>query len=276
MAQWNGDAETLIVGATFLGIGSVMLQRDNVMVVEREIVVGHEFTYAYKHGEAWDAPLRSKAASAFRDELLRRSALSEDGRAHLPGVTPALFRLIRDERLPVRLMTEVVAIEREADGFAVELYDPSGHRSIRVRRILDTTSACLSKPGHVGAIGKRINALLHTAAPEAGGPTRRVEEAEYRLDPGRFPSEAFLSIPLRPEDDWTTARAKLYAFWANRPAALKHWTLATVADQFELAPPQGPRIIEADWVWHPSAAYANPLAAMDGAVLSEMKEEAIG
>jgi hypothetical protein len=271
-ASW--DADLLIAGATFLGIGLALQHRQGALVAEREITVGHEFTYAYKHGERWNEKLRSEAANRFREELLQRNGMAE-GRAHLPGLTPLLHRWIRGEGLPVRFMTEIVSVALENEGFTVALYDPSGHRTIRVRRIVDTTSTCVTKPGFAKPKSKRINALLHRTVPDVAGPQHRIKECGFRLEPGRFASEAYLSVPVQLQDDWTAAREKLHAFWANRPEPLQGWSLATVADQFELEVPEGPHEIDAGWIWQPSGAYPNPLAAMDAAVQAAVREEAI-
>src|SRR5690606_20857551 len=159
-----------------------------------------------------------------------------------------------------------VAVTKQGDGFEAELFDPSGHRVIRARRVIDTTSTRMTKPAQSLQIPKRINALLHCSTADATAVAPRLDEAEYRLEPGRFVSEAYVSIPAAPQDDWAAAREKLHAFWANRPEALQAWTLATVADQFDRLPPRGPHELEPGWTWLPSAAYTNPLAAMDEAL----------
>mgnify|MGYP001951526704 CR=1 FL=1 len=266
MGQSDWDVETLIVGATFAGIGYAWKYRKDALLVEREMTPGHEFLYAYKHGEDWDRTYtKGGLAAALQAELFRRNLLSGDGRAHLPGITPLLYRLIRDEQLPVRFMTETVSVERVPGGYAATLFDPSGLRTVRAKRIIDTTSACQTKPQAAGKPAKRINALLHADSAGAGGPAPRIEEAAYRVEPGRYASEAYLSLPLEAEDTWVSGREKLHAFWVNRPEALSGWTLASVADQFDMTPPKGTHVIEEHWLWFPSAAFANPLAAVEAA-----------
>ncbi|WP_158299370.1 hypothetical protein [Paenibacillus antri] len=265
-AQTHWDIETLIVGATFAGIGLASGTRAGALIVDREITVGHEFLYAFKHGENWRADGCGRFAAAFRGELVERGLLTAEGRAHLGGVIPALYRLTRDAKLPVRFLTELANVEPldgEAGGYAVTLFDQSGFRDLRVRRIVDTTSTCLSKPGFAPAAGvpKRVNALLHAAAADAA--RLPIEADGWRVEPGRYDSEAYLSLPVSPQDDWTAARAKLHAFWAAKPEALQGWTLAVVADQFDATPPPGPMRIGRDWTWLPSAAFPQPLAALD-------------
>jgi len=273
VARTEWDIETLIVGATFAGIGCALGERTGALIVDREITVGHEFLYAYKHGESWSDE-GGGPASPFRMRLLERGLLTEEGRAHLGGVIPALYRLVKEEKLPVRFLTELVGVEPldgEAGGYTVTLFDPSGLRELRVRRIADTTSACLSKPGFAPAAEspKRINALLHApAVGEAAGALGAWPDDGadgYRVERGRFDSEAYLSVPLSPQDDWARARAKLHAFWASRPEALRGWTLAAVADQFDVTPARGPIEIGRSWVWLPSAAFPHPLAALNAA-----------
>ncbi|MFD0716048.1 hypothetical protein [Paenibacillus sp. GCM10027626] len=271
--------DTLVVGATFTGIGLIgELQKlkPNIqsVLIEREITLGHEFTYAYKHGTNWQHQKElNQAARILRAELTRRNVLSAEGRAHLPGITPILYQHVRDQELPIRLKTEVVSVQAAGRGYKVTLYDSSGISELIVRRIIDTSSVKLSCPQRQQTSGKRISALLHAKKNEHGlvaeqalhafGGAAEFNAASFSFKRGRFESESYISIPLAAEDGWIEARRKIHQFWANRPVELEGWSLATVADQFDYEPNAGPHEIEQDWYWMPSTAYANPLQAMD-------------
>lgn len=271
------QVDTLVVGATFTGIGLIgELQKQNrpSLLIEREITLGHEFTYAYKPGVNWELETeRHQAVKMLRDKLKRRNVLTSEGRVHLSGITPILYQLTRDQELPVRLLTEVVSVEHAGSGYKIVLYDGSGMSELVANRIIDTSSEKLTGPVRMHTGRKRIGALLHAKKNEHGsvsalassafGGSSEFHEDRFSFKRGRFESEGYISIPLAADDDWITARKKIHQFWANRPAELEGWSLATVADQFDYAPNRGPHEIDRNWYWMPSAAYANPLLAMD-------------
>ncbi|MFD0961730.1 hypothetical protein [Paenibacillus chungangensis] len=284
MAKDLAELNTLIVGATFAGIGlACELQRSepagHFLFIDREITVGHEFAYAFKHGFDWnDTVIEHESAAEVRSAFISRNILSEEGRVHLPGMTPVLYRLLRDRGLPIRFMTDVVDIRQnnEQSGYIVTLFDGSGLRELAVKEIIDTTSDCRTCTPWQPLHGKRINALLHAKRNKDGsvvsdamncyGGKMQFVSDHYSFERGRFDSEAFLSIPLAPGDGWLEGRRSIHQFWANRPDELQGWTLAVVADQFDFEPSKGPHERESDWIWLPSAAYDNPLAAMNEAI----------
>jgi hypothetical protein len=95
---------TVIIGATFSAIGLAMKLGEECLVVEPGPVPGHDFVECLNPGTNWGAPLRTERARRFRDELLRRNALTADGRVHLPGAYALLCERIHRvprERLPM-------------------------------------------------------------------------------------------------------------------------------------------------------------------------------
>lgn len=262
----RGAPETvsvLVIGATLAGIGLAYADKERTLVVERTSGPGPEFIPCFHPGERLDEPTASEAAGAFREELVRRNLLSTDNRLHLGALAPVLFNRIRVDRLRVRFLTEVVRIEREKGGhFSVTLFDASGMRRIRAGYIVDTTSTCLSSPEYSPEIrSKKINAMLHCTDPQAALPI--AEDGNAEIVRGRFPGEVILKLRIDPADDWPTARSKLYRYWANRPDTFGSWTMAIVADAFEISAGNGPLSLGDCRVWLPSCAYGNAVQAFD-------------
>lgn len=274
MKNEGTELDTLIVGATFTGLGIACYRRQinpnrQTLIVERGITVGHEFIYAYKHGSKWmETNIRNEATAALKKELLRRNVLSAEGRAHLPGITPVLYQMVRDQELPIQFMTEIVSVEagKGRNGFKVTIFDGSGFRELTVGKIVDTTSDYRTHP-HFQAVGKKgINALLHSKNADKRLPEGQVmslTNRDFFLQQGRFESEAFLSLPLLENEGWVEGRRKIHEFWVNRPMELQGWSLASVADQLDHDSVQGPHEIEPHWHLLTSSAYANPFASME-------------
>jgi hypothetical protein len=256
------ESPILIYGATFAGLGLAYRLGKQAIVIERSSLVGHEFINSYNPGKGLENEPSSEIGKCLHKELAERNLLQQDGRVHLPGISPMLFHFIRKHELSVLLMTEITEVKKTDDGFEVTLYNTSGSQTMRVRDIIDTTSTCTSKPSmKFEMTGKRINAILD-------GPslTEPIKDSMYGLIQGGFSSEIYLKLDIQPEDQWAAAREKLHRFWMNRPERLQPWKLAAVADTFEIRLAEGPYPLEDGRVWLPSCAYSNLMEAFEAGI----------
>lgn len=254
----------LVIGATLAGIGIAYAGKERTLIVERTSGPGQEYIGCFHPGERLDEATRTEASKAFRDELVQRNLLSAENRLHVGALTPLLLNRIQRDGLRVLFLTEVISIEQEKDGvYSITLFNASGLRQIRARHIVDTTSMCVSAPGYLPEIRRKsINAVLHNTDRQANLPV--VEDGEAEVVQGRFPAELFLKLRVAPADDWPTARHKLHQYWANRPASFGSWTMAMVADVFEIGAAEGPLKLDGHRrVWLPSCAYSNVLQSFD-------------
>jgi hypothetical protein len=266
----------LIVGATFAGLGFASESGPGALVVEPFSQPGHEFISSYRPGERWPRNARTEAGRRLLEELERRGVLDADRRLHIPAVLPIVCSWIREQRIQLLLMTQIVRIAPHPDGYEVTLAHASGLETLVAGRIVDTTSGGLphSDVDESVIADKRINALLHRASHEADASVPLPEPFDERLSfvRGPFASEAIASLKLAASDDWPTARRKLYAAWLARPAAWQPWTIAAIADTFEHRAGKGPTVIRPNWTRLPSCAYANLLEALEEGVLTARKE----
>jgi hypothetical protein len=256
----------LVYGATFAGIGMAAAAAGQALLVERSALVGHDFIASYNPGTGYDSPLATSAAEELRTELLARNLLTSEGRVHLPAMSPVLFNRMKQNRLPVRMLTELVSVSRTAEGFEVTLFSASGLEKVHVNRIIDTTATCRSKPGHpIAYTSKSINAYLH--CPEgAANPIPAADDQACYVE-GLFPGELILKLKLEPGDDWTTARSKLHSYWKQRHVNCAPWTVAALADTFEVASAEQELELDAGWSWFPSSNQPNPLQAYEAGYL---------
>ncbi|TVY05602.1 FAD-dependent oxidoreductase [Paenibacillus cremeus] len=260
------SADVLIAGATFAGLGLAGRLGKQAVVVERTGFVGPEFTSSYCRAVIHGTAKGSAEAQALRSEAQERNLIASDGAIHSPAFVPVLHRLIQREGINVRFLTRVIQVDAQPmGGFAVTLMDGSGLSVLHVKCIVDTTGLCDTSPltASMSPVKRRLNAMIHhPGAPEEVPPRC----SGYELHRGRFPSEWMVGCELAPTDDWAAARDRLLTHWRQRPEALKPWQLATIADAFEVMVKAGTCDIASGWVWHPSAAYRDPIAAYEAGI----------
>jgi len=239
-----------------------MKHRCGALLVERTAQVGHEFVAAFHPGSCWQQNLQSEPARQLHAEMMRRNLLTAEGRVHLPPVAVLLMNLIKQEELNLHLMTRIVAVEPHASGHEVTVHSADGLQKIIAGRIVDTTSDCESCPAYPPLpIYRKLNAMLFCNQVDAEVPV--LEEGAGEIVQGRFPGELIFKLDLEKDDDWVSARRKMHRFWQNRPASLVSWTLAAIADRFEVHVEKGPHCVAPAWRWLPSCAYENVVAAFD-------------
>ncbi|NHN29602.1 hypothetical protein [Paenibacillus agricola] len=272
----------LVCGATFAGLGAAFAAEQPVLVVERSAGVGQEFIETFNPGSA-DSKLAEIQLSPFEqslhEELVQRSLMKQGGGPiHLPGAHAVLCKRIQDVGLQVLFLTEIVEVRPLGEGFEVMLYNVSGFQTIRVDRIIDTTSRRFSQPDHLySPIGaKRISAHLSTDQPEqAAMPIVQPPGDRAQIVQGRFPSERVLTFTVDAEADWPAARHSLQEYWRTRPDSLASWTLAATSSAFGLDVPQGPQELAANWSWLPSEGSLHPLQAFNQGYQAQQSKEVI-
>lgn len=266
----------LIVGATFTGLGFASESGPEALVVEPFSQPGHEFISSYRPEEHWPRIARTEAGGSLLEELERRGVLDGDRRLHVPAVLPIICRWIRESRLQLLLMTQIVRIAPHPDGYEVTLAHVSGLETLVAGRIVDTSSSGLPHSGvdEPAIIHKRINALLHHTSFERDESVLLPDSFDERLSivRGPFASEAIVSLKIGSDEDWPTARRKLYEAWIDRPAAWQPWTIAAIADTFEHRVGKGPTAIRPNWTRLPSCAYANLIEALEEGILAARKD----
>ncbi|WP_127588664.1 hypothetical protein [Paenibacillus koleovorans] len=261
-----GDtAKVLVIGATFAGIGLARRLGSQGLLVERTMLVGHEFINSYRPGHNWNRTPRSTLTEQLREQWVSRSLLNEAGGVHLGGLAPTVHKLLLESRQPIRLMTEVLEVRpRSEAGYEVTLLDASGIRCICVEQIVDTTSECRSAGGKMPLGSKFIGAVLHreTASSAEQSPDIPAEHAEL-VTSGLFASEAYLQFPVDASSTWDMARDQLHHYWKSRPESLRQWTIAAMADMFSVRTQAQHVKLGEGWIWMPSCGFDNPLHAMD-------------
>jgi hypothetical protein len=267
----------VVLGSSFVGLGAACAAPDQVLVIERSMLVGSEWIAGYQAGEIWNKEAVTVAARELRLELIQRGLIGEGGAVHLPAMAPVLFRWIKEHQLQVQFLSETIGIEPSGDGYDVTLYNASGYQRIRAGQILDTTGECLSQPERRAAsptsTGKAIHAMLHGPDSLETGVMIEREGLTATVTPGLLPGEALLRLPLSVDAGWPVARRSLHEFWKARPEAWRDWTITAVADVFTVEAPRGPHLLAPGLTWLPACAYANGVEGFDAGQSWIQREE---
>jgi hypothetical protein len=252
--------DQLIVGATCAGLGNLLAQPGESLLVEASSSLGLAFIEAFRPGSGWDADDGlDDLARDVRRELIERNVL-KDGRVHLPAVGAVLFDRLHKSGADYLFLTDVCEVKATGDGYEIRLSNRSGESTVSVKRILDTTTCLLSKPEiDIPLKSKRVNANLKPSGEDV--PALPASGDGFTLTAGRWDSEVFLSLELPLDADWPQARQALHRFWMARPDTLKGWDLASVATQLVEIPEKAISPSE-NWRHLPSAIFENPLAAL--------------
>ncbi|MDD5597809.1 MAG: hypothetical protein PHV82_07680 [Victivallaceae bacterium] len=256
----NQNYETLIIGAGLTGIGLACADKENSLIIERTISPGSEYINAFNPGNDWQEEPLTSGGKNLKKELEDRNILC-DGKVHISALSPVLYSFIKTEKLNVLFWTEITGIEKVRGNFEVEIYNASGLRKIKVKKIIDTSPERRSAPDKSSIISKSINALLHCEKEISS-----FELKNGKLLNGRFPSEKYFSLPVEVNDSWPDARKKLFAAWEKRPGKLSGWLIAATASEFAYSSAKGPFEIKNNWLHLPSAAYSNPIQSFEAGV----------
>ena len=202
-----------------------------------------------------------KESNDLADELMRRNALC-DNKFRNGAVAPVLFDIIKKNNLNYMMMTEVIEIKQINSGFEVTVYSSAGQKKIHADILIDTTSLRESKlPNKPDILSKSISALLISkdAKYEAAYSTNPL----VKLFPGIYDDEIYMRYSLDTDDDWVTAREKLFNYWHSKKDELEHWKIAAIASTFEIMPVVPPNTPDSSWIWEPSCISANLIEAFD-------------
>lgn len=270
MSTETSHYRTIVLGATFAGLGAALEDIDGTLVIERTAQVGHEFINSFNPGRNWNGTALSPSGASLKEELRERGILSDDGLVHLPALAPVLYNRIHDSVLRILLLTEVLHVENRGDRVVVTIHHASGRRVVSADKLIDTRTEAVM-PGEIAA--KRMNAMLLYGGEEElrdvelpSPSTARTIGAGAEIVRCKLRGEWILKLPIDKDDDWVQAREKLNRFWTERTPEWADWTICAVATSFEVEAVPGGGAEDGRIRRLISAAYSNPLEAYEAGI----------
>lgn len=260
MAQKYYD--TAVFGTTFLGLGAA-LGMENVVVIEKGGLFGAEFVNSYKVCAPKVVEPKTELGKEFLEDLKRRGLVSETGEIYPAPSVYVLSSYLKEKSIDILLMTEVTDIKKVNNYYKIMVYHSNGFETIYAKRILDTTTLGI---GHDGAEKyekqKQLNAIVYN--PDGS-----------RLEGLSFNRQNELYTYTLPVDlDTCRYDAVEMLCGMEKVFAEKNLHISSIASEFSYTLEPCREIIEEQFVWIPSTAYANLIESFDKGVQFAEEESA--
>lgn len=254
--------DILIIGADVAGIAFASSRSNKILLVDRTMLCGHDFTVTYKVNRLKTPDNPSPMTTEFHNELKLRNLADDNGLISTPAVSGVLSERLLSSNAEVMFMTEITEIKYIDDSYSVKLYSPDGFETIIASVIYDfTATGVLHNKAVEVKIERYFTAMLTKADPNI---------PDVNLPRGRFTNEYIVQLPLNDSDDYISARKMLYNFWEiHRQTDLTGYELTASAPEFMYVFPglNGYHVaVSENWYWHPSAAYNDLISAFEGGV----------
>ncbi|MBR5157872.1 MAG: hypothetical protein IKW59_08925 [Clostridia bacterium] len=244
------EYEVIILGATFAAAGLIEKYKEKALILERRPQAGYEFFNAINFGCEYDAELKSDESKMLFERFKAKNIFTGE-RICLFDCAYDFYKCLADKN--VLLNMEIISIQKEQNGFLVTAHGVSGYRTYKAKRVIDTRV-------HKDMIlSKTLNAVLKTS-----GLKNFVLPENIKMEKWGYGDDIVVKCMLLPDDDYISARRKLFGTFENMHEDLKP---LLVADAFDYKLKDG-CVAEKDGIYYmPSCAYKNPLLAFDAGVV---------
>lgn len=229
--------ETIVLGATFLAAGIAARQKKSCLIIEPTFQAGYEFFGALDFGTGYEDAPKTQEGAALHQQFFEE------------GVTPYMrntyiYPILQESN--VLFGTQVVAIEKQEEGFLCKVYSVDGYSSFFAKHIIDT------RCNEGVSAAKTYNLLVESnAAPQIEG----VEVRSTGID-----RHYVLRCPVPLSCDHSQARAVAEETVRQFSEAQK---LILLADEFDYQVKQAqPDAVNGICIL-PSKAYKNPVCAFE-------------
>lgn len=193
------ETDTLILGATFRGCGLARRMPDAILV-EPSIAPGSDYVFGFEQGTDWTARRHHPEAEELRSELLKRHALTPEGRLLNGALAPVLSDWCLRRGIYPELGLEPIELHEHTALFSDLCGSPV---AFRFRRLID------ARTPQSGS--KSITASVYSDVPLPEGCSGSLHFAFTGV-------EGLYTIRLSvPENcSWQVARRELFLHWMNR------------------------------------------------------------
>lgn len=250
--------ETLVIGATFFGCAYALKAKEKTLIVESESVLGSDFVACMNASRTDVAGTHTPETKEFLQDMMKRSAVSEDGRIHVYAMSTALAVKLKEAARDILLETHVISVEKEADGYRVRLFNRDGFSDIVADRVIDTR---VPAGANLTTGRKYICGML-----VGKGELSEFSGETASLLHGALDGEYIFCVPVDMQADWTQARRIFHETYAASRDRLPGYVVASVGSSFAYRF-DTPLSYEENGVLHAvSASYRDLFAAFDGGI----------
>ena len=216
----------LIIGSGSVGLGALLTDPDNCLLIERSATIIAESNGAFQPGTWENLSISSPLSQSLYDEFEQRGIVTERG-VHVPGLAAVLWRRLKPLQKHCLFLSTILSVKKENGYYLVHLHNAGGHRRIRCNEIIDCTDSAQSSRAHSVPIRERA-LHLNMHHPDGGADISNIAHCI----PGAFPNEAIMRVPLTADTSWVAARKFAHQQWLQRSPALRPWQCIAIANAF--------------------------------------------
>lgn len=249
--------DTLIVGATYFGIGYASVHPQECMIIEQSQTLGSDFHQNLRSADMGEAD--GYEAAAELGNLLRELHIWEDGKFDILKASPAIHKYVAETQKDIHILLDarLIALSREEEGYLVKYMDNEGIHFLRCGRVLDTTMCRDTDPAGARCTAKTLN--LFTAGVTEGFEGKLTAVCpECRILEGYHKGEKIVKIPFEPQVKMLAAYDEMTKLW-KKAFPDGEEKILFVAEEFESVCEEADGA-ESPCPWN-GGRYANPLSA---------------
>lgn len=250
--------KTLIIGASFLGVGYAAANQDCIIIEKGENPVP-DFVGCASLNKINADKAYSPSGKALLSELNQRKLLDENGNVHIYPVSGIMSDFILSKKLRVIMDTRPVSINKISGGYVVNIFSLNGFDEIHTESIIDTRPIIKNTNADV-EYKKYINASV------LGGGKEFENIVGVEIKHGLY-GQSVLSMQVCKDASYTETRLELHEFISKN---IKESKIASFASEFEYRFTDSIcKKISDNYYWVPSASYNDFISAFEsGAALS--------
>ncbi len=247
--------DTVILGATFLGLGAALAKGKDVAVIEKGSLFGAEYVDCFRSAKETEFEPKTMLGQHFFAELKARGLVAENGQLYQAPAVYVLSSFLKEKEIDIYMMTEVISIEKTEAGYRITIFNTQGFSTIETKRILDTTNLGTGHNlGKTIAWSKSLNVILYNPDKQ------KLEGLSFNSASGLY----FYKMPVEQDISRYEAMERLVAM--EKELTEKNMRISAIAQEF--AYDLEPVMKQADehFIWQPSCAYINLTEAYDKGV----------
>lgn len=192
--------QTVLLGATMTALGYAHTHPD-CLILESSEFLAPEYTLSLRPVCTKMDPNESELAKF----LAARSVMDTCGVFHTLPLLPALCEYVLQEGIEVRLLTEIVSVQKTDEDYTLTVYNAEGLQELHAGQVLDMR--------HPTGEQKFFHVVCHQAPPELGQQLTAVLPENITLHVWHTGLESYISFAVPREYTLVQARKLVYDCW---------------------------------------------------------------
>lgn len=258
--------QTIVIGATAFGCAYADMHPENCMILESSMLIGSEFSAVFRCNPVNINAELSKSGKDFRDELLRRNLVNEQGRISIIPISGMLSERLVTNNIPVQLMSCIESIDKTEEGYRILYFGMDGYSSVCCKYIIDTTQTgtCHALVKNFNYV-KSLSAMLSADALVNMKEICKVINDNVSVMQGRFETELVFRVYTDKNENYSNARESMFLEWARiSEKELCGLRIASISAFFDYEYENHVDVmVDDDFRWIPSASYHDVLEAFE-------------